>query len=187
MLTNYEDHIQKAVTICQGVALGHDAQNIREEPKFSLLSLLVIADPAPAFPKILYHNQSSPTAFPTIKALESECETVVNRMAYITMTIIGTIFVAIYIVVAFSIKRVGKKAVFCEYILLKSQTNKRTLQLNTFFAAIWIFINATSTFVATWTKSFYVNMFFLMFLLSGASCGSCISAISADLFPTHFK
>lgn len=123
MLTYYEDHIEKAVTICVGVALGvpenNQPVNNSETSKFSLLSLLVIPDPAPSSLTISYHNHSSVTVYPSNRAVRSEpeCQTVVNRMVYTTMTIIGTIFVVIYIIVAFSLKRFGKKAVFCEYYL----------------------------------------------------------------------
>lgn len=120
MLTYYEAHIHKAVTICQGVALGlsKNTEQIEitpEKSKFSIFSLLVIPDPAPSFQKIVYHNQSSYTAFSTKRAVD--CITVVNRMVYTTMAIIGILFVVIYIIVAFSIKRFGKKTVFCEYYL----------------------------------------------------------------------
>lgn len=136
MLTYYEDHIEKAVTICQGVALGlpkiKEVDEIDSTPKeFSLWSLLVIPDPAPSFQTISYHNQTSITAFLTHRAVpvESECEPVVNRMVYTTMAIIGTIFVVIYIVVAFSLKRFGKRTVFCEYYFNSHTLNRFILFL----------------------------------------------------------
>lgn len=124
MLTYYQPHFEKAVTICQGVGLGLPENNVAykevdlipEESKFSLWTLFFIPDPAPAFQTISFHNHSSLTAFPTNRAIESECETVVNKMVYTTMAIIGTLFVVIYIAVAFSIKRIGRKTVFCEYL-----------------------------------------------------------------------
>lgn len=51
----------------------------------------------------------------------------------------------------------------------------------------WLVAAGLAGFALIWTDNFYVNTALIIALLSSGNNGSILSAVSADLFPTHFK
>lgn len=54
-------------------------------------------------------------------------------------------------------------------------------------SAGWLLFSTVSTIALLWTNNFYLNVALLIAMHTCGNCGSILSAVAADLFPTHFK
>lgn len=61
------------------------------------------------------------------------------------------------------------------------------MSLLLFFLATWLLIAATATLSIIWGDEFYFNIVLHILMLTCGNCGSIITAVAADLFPTHYK
>lgn len=53
--------------------------------------------------------------------------------------------------------------------------------------AVWLVIAAVSALAMVWTNQFYLNVAMAILMLTCGNAGNILSAVAADLFPTHFK
>lgn len=53
--------------------------------------------------------------------------------------------------------------------------------------AVWLVIAAVSALAMVWTNQFYMNVAMAILMLTCGNAGNILSAVAADLFPTHFK
>lgn len=86
-------------------------------------------------------------------------------LTYWIILIEGTVFAILYVFVATMNKILGMK-----YML-----------------SIWLALSATSTGALYWSNNFPLNVALMIAMMTCGNCGSILSAVAADLFPTHFK
>lgn len=55
------------------------------------------------------------------------------------------------------------------------------------FLAMWLLISATAALCMVWGDEFYFNTVLAILTMTCGNCGSIITAVAADLFPTHYK
>lgn len=86
-------------------------------------------------------------------------------LTYWIILIEGTVFAILYVFVATMNKILGMK-----YML-----------------SIWLALSAASTGALYWSNNFPLNVALMIAMMTCGNCGSILSAVAADLFPTHFK
>lgn len=109
-------------------------------------------------------------------------------MTYQIILVMGTTFCCIYGFVALNINRLGKRVLFRMFQCLKmSPKGIGFISFHFTFLATWLFVSATATLCIIWGDEFYFNTILAILMMTCGNCGSIITAVSADLFPTHYK
>ncbi|XP_058444418.1 synaptic vesicle glycoprotein 2C [Malaya genurostris] len=93
------------------------------------------------------------------------CHVTINSSIFMISTIMGILFLLSYILNGAIINRVGKK-----------------LLLNSWYVACGL-----CGIGALWTSDFYLTLSMIVVFLAVGCCGSVLSAISVDLFPTNYR
>lgn len=110
---------------------------------------------------IMHRNRTS-----TTPALEvDDCSVAIDGTIFMITTVMGVLFLLCYILNGAIINRVGKK-----------------LLLN-----IWYVACGVAGIGALWTSDFYLTLLVIVVFLAAGCCGSVLSAISVDLFPTNYR
>lgn len=66
-------------------------------------------------------------------------------------------------------------------------TNQEILKSKKNISVLWTTICGISSIILIWAAEFYTIQIFMLILLTSGCCGSIISAIAIDLFPTSIK
>ncbi|XP_053698458.1 synaptic vesicle glycoprotein 2C [Sabethes cyaneus] len=112
--------------------------------------------------EIIHRNR---TTLPTDGVGSATCSTDIDASIFVISTVIGVLFLLCYILNGAIINLVGKK-----------------LLLN-----IWYVASGVCGIGALWTSDFYLTLLVIVVFLAVGCCGSVLSAISVDLFPTNYR
>lgn len=93
------------------------------------------------------------------------CPVRIDASIFMITTVMGISFLASYILNGVIINMVGKK-----------------LLLN-----LWYVACGVCGVAALWTSDFYLTLLVIVVFLAVGCCGSVLSAISVDLFPTNYR
>ncbi|XP_037050123.1 synaptic vesicle glycoprotein 2B-like [Bradysia coprophila] len=101
----------------------------------------------------------------TSEVIEFSCQLENDSTTYQIILVMGLTFCCIYGLVALNVKRCGKSLLF----------------------PIWLLVSTTTTLCIIWADIFYFHVVLTIFMISCGYCGSIITAVAVDLFPTHYK
>lgn len=113
---------------------------------------------------IIHRNRTKATPDATVTEVDN-CSVEIDGTIFMITTIMGVLFLLCYILNGAIINRVGKK-----------------LLLN-----IWYVACGVAGIGALWTSDFYLTLLVIVVFLAVGCCGSVLSAISVDLFPTNYR
>nr|XP_029711049.1 synaptic vesicle glycoprotein 2A-like isoform X3 [Aedes albopictus] len=111
--------------------------------------------------EIIHNNRTQMSA----QHIVASCPVSIDASIFMITTIMGILFLACYILNGAVINMVGKK-----------------LLLN-----IWYVVCGVCGVAALWTSDFYLTLLVIVIFLAVGCCGSVLSAISVDLFPTNYR
>lgn len=131
--------------------------------------------------------QSSKTwlIFRTSEVIEFSCQLENDSSTYQIILVMGITFCCIYGFVALNMNRFGKSLLFRTFpvnFLIPIKNVSQSL-----FPAIWLIVSTTATLCILWGDEFYFNVVLTILMISCGYCGSIITAVAVDLFPTHYK
>ncbi|XP_055524486.1 synaptic vesicle glycoprotein 2C [Wyeomyia smithii] len=113
--------------------------------------------------EIIHHNRTTPST--AAGATAAVCSVNIDSTIFVISTAMGVLFLLCYILNGAIINLVGKK-----------------LLLN-----IWYVASGVCGIIALWTSDFYLTLLVIVVFLAVGCCGSVLSAISVDLFPTNYR
>ncbi|XP_055585947.1 synaptic vesicle glycoprotein 2B [Uranotaenia lowii] len=110
---------------------------------------------------IIHYNKTTTSSDDS----ELQCTTEIDSNIFVITTFMGVIFLLCYIINGVVINKIGKRNL-----------------LN-----LWNVISGISCVLVLWTSNFYLTQLVLVIYMCIGCCGSVLSAISVDLFPTNYR
>lgn len=103
-------------------------------------------------------------------------------MTYYIILIMGFSFGIIFVLVALYSQKypmkylIGKK--FCLFL---------EINLLIAFAGTWLVFCSVAAISLYWTDHFNLNIVMLVIMMTCGNCGSILSGLAGNMFPTHYK